>query len=282
MIRLLGGLGRVERHRDAALAHHHDPVADADHLGQLRRDHDDRGAARREVPQQRVDLALCPDVDATRRLVDEQDPAPGVEPLREDDLLLVAAGQVPDPGAAARGPDRQPVDVTGDDPSFAVGADHARRRDLVHPRDRHVRADCLQQQESVGLAVLGQQPDPERDRVARRPDRDRLPEDLDRARIDRVGAVDRAQHLGPAGAGQPGDPDDLPGSCHERRHRRRRPRGSDRGPRAPRRPRPRRAAPRRSGPGRARPSGARADRGSCRRCARSRRPGRPSSPSRGR
>ena len=34
-------------------------------------------------------------------------------------------------------------------------------------------------------------------------------EDLDRAGIDRVGAVDRAQDLGPPGAGQPGDADDL-------------------------------------------------------------------------
>ena len=54
----------------------------------------------REVVQQPVDLALGADVDAARRLVEDQDVGVGGEPLADDDLLLVAARQVPAPSAA--------------------------------------------------------------------------------------------------------------------------------------------------------------------------------------
>ena len=81
---------------EPALAHDGDPVAHAQDLRQLGRDHDDRLALGREVVQQLVDLVLRADVDAARRLVEDQDLAVPREPLRDDDLLLVAAGQVLD------------------------------------------------------------------------------------------------------------------------------------------------------------------------------------------
>ena len=40
-----------------------------------------------------VDLVLGADVDAARGLVHEEDLRPALEPLAEDDLLLVAAGE---------------------------------------------------------------------------------------------------------------------------------------------------------------------------------------------
>ena len=50
--------------------------------------------SRGEVVEKPVDLALGADVDAARRLVEDQDVGVAREPLGDDDLLLVAAGEV--------------------------------------------------------------------------------------------------------------------------------------------------------------------------------------------
>src|SRR5215472_1836480 len=55
-----------------ALAHDQDPVADPQHLGQFRGDHQDRDAVPREPRQQAVHLGLGRDVDAAGRLVHDQ------------------------------------------------------------------------------------------------------------------------------------------------------------------------------------------------------------------
>ena len=78
-----------------AFAHDDDAVAHAQDFGQLRRDHDDRLAFPSELVHQGVDFALGPDVDAARGLVENEDVAVADEPFRDDHLLLVAAGQVP-------------------------------------------------------------------------------------------------------------------------------------------------------------------------------------------
>ena len=46
-----------------------------------------------EAGQQLVDLALGADVDAARRLVDQQDGAAGIEAARDQAFLLVAAAE---------------------------------------------------------------------------------------------------------------------------------------------------------------------------------------------
>ena len=43
-----------------------------------------------------VDLRLCLDIDAARRLVEQKDAAVGIDPAADHDLLLVAARQRPD------------------------------------------------------------------------------------------------------------------------------------------------------------------------------------------
>ena len=50
----------------------------------------------RHLVQQVVHLDLGADVDAARRLVDDQDLRPQREPARQHDLLLIAAGEVGD------------------------------------------------------------------------------------------------------------------------------------------------------------------------------------------
>ena len=70
-----------------------------------------RAAARRQLVDERVDLRLGADVDAARRLVEDQDPALRRQPLGQHDLLLVAAGQPGGDGVEARGAHAQALEV---------------------------------------------------------------------------------------------------------------------------------------------------------------------------
>src|SRR5581483_7113413 len=83
-------LARQRRDHRAA-AHHADAIAHADDFGQVARDQQHGEAVLREAADDLVDLALRADVDALRRLVEDQQPRPGREPPREGNLLLVAA-----------------------------------------------------------------------------------------------------------------------------------------------------------------------------------------------
>src|SRR5207245_7348118 len=86
-------VGAAELAADAALAHHDDPVAHAEDLRELRRDHDDPLALSRELVEQVVDLALRAHVDAPRGLVEDEDVGVRREPLGHGYLLLVSAGE---------------------------------------------------------------------------------------------------------------------------------------------------------------------------------------------
>ena len=62
---------------------------------QLRGDHDDRGALLvGEAGEQLVDFALGADIDAARRLIEQQDGAAGIEAAGDHAFLLVAAGEL--------------------------------------------------------------------------------------------------------------------------------------------------------------------------------------------
>ena len=78
---LLGRLGRRQLGGDPALAQHHDPVAHAQQLGQLRRDQDDGEALPGQVGDDRVHLGLGLHVDALGRLVEDQHARLGRQPL---------------------------------------------------------------------------------------------------------------------------------------------------------------------------------------------------------
>ena len=90
---LLGRLGARELARGPSLAHHDDAVRHAEQLRQLRRDEEDREALRREAVDERVDLGPRADVDAAGRLVEQQDALVLEQRAREQQLLLVAAGE---------------------------------------------------------------------------------------------------------------------------------------------------------------------------------------------
>ena len=86
--------GRVEFAGDAAAGHDQHAVGEADQLRHLRGDQHDGDAARRQLVDQPVDLGLGADVDAARRLVEDEQHRLPRQPARQHHLLLVAAGQL--------------------------------------------------------------------------------------------------------------------------------------------------------------------------------------------
>ena len=84
--------------------HDQHAVGEADQFGHLGRDQDDADAACRELVDQPVDLRLGADVDAARRLVEDEQHRLPRQPARQHDLLLVAAGQLRDLLVEARAP----------------------------------------------------------------------------------------------------------------------------------------------------------------------------------
>ena len=81
---------------DLAVAHDQDAVAHPDQLLDLRGDHQDAGAFGGQAVDDLVDLVLGADVDAARRLVEDEQARAAQQPLADHDLLLVAAREVLD------------------------------------------------------------------------------------------------------------------------------------------------------------------------------------------
>ena len=105
-----------------AAAHDRDAIAEAEQLGQVAADQTGPRSAvasiglRRRRPARRssaVDLRLAADVDAARRLVEQQDVDVVMQQPRERDLLLVAAGELADRLRGPRALDPQPLDPRG-------------------------------------------------------------------------------------------------------------------------------------------------------------------------
>src|ERR1044071_5897500 len=141
--------------RDPPLAHHEDAMAHAQHLGQLRRDHQDRLSLPGHLVHQVVDLALGANIDPTSRLVEQQDLGVGREPLRDHDLLLVAARQVTRTVVQRRRPDLQRVGVAA---RHRMGRGGVDRTEPAHTapqrRERDVGLDSHAEREPVSLPVL--------------------------------------------------------------------------------------------------------------------------------
>ncbi len=90
---VLARVGAGQLADDAPRAKDEDAGREVEHLGHLARDQHDGTACGGELVDERVNLRLGADVDAARRLVEDQHGASRGEPLRQHDLLLVAARQ---------------------------------------------------------------------------------------------------------------------------------------------------------------------------------------------
>ena len=77
-----------------AAAHYDYAVGHTENLRHFRGDHDNALALLDKAVHYVVNLDLCADVDTTGRLVEDKDVCVRVDPLADNDLLLVTTGQL--------------------------------------------------------------------------------------------------------------------------------------------------------------------------------------------
>src|SRR5690606_35812009 len=120
----------------------------------LARDDDDGVTGCCELPDQRIDFGACADVDAARRLIEKQHRAAVHEPAREQDLLLVAAGER---GGRTVGIGRSQLearDLLFRDPALTALVEPSALGHLSERRQCDVLEDRLAQYEPLRLALL--------------------------------------------------------------------------------------------------------------------------------
>ncbi len=193
-----------------ALVHDHDPVRHAQHLGQFGRNHDHGDAVLRQPRDQAVNFGLRADVDAARRLVEDQDPGLRQQPARDQHLLLVPAREVLDPLLQIRGLHPQPLaHLLAQALHRGLFHETGLHMALVQRGDLHVLEDRELQEAAGVLAVLGQQRHALAHRIGRRGDGDRAAIHPDRAGGGGRDPEDRLRHIGAPRPHQPGKAQDL-------------------------------------------------------------------------
>ena len=199
----------LEAGRDAPFAHHQHPVGEPEDLRQLRRDHDDPATFRGQRLDQVVDLGLGADVDAARRLVEEQDLRARHDPAADDRLLLVAAAEVADRPVDRERPEVEALHHLLRLVAQRALADHAGGREAPERRQADVACDRAARNDAVALALLGQEADPGLDRGAHVAGRERQAIHDDVAGTRPIDAREEAQQLGATSADQARDAEDL-------------------------------------------------------------------------
>ena len=187
----------------------------SEQFGQVRRDQQHGGPLGRQFPDQIVDLALGPHVDAARRFVDQQNPAIGGQTAGENDLLLVALPRGPATGVSAGGcANRQLAAEAGRRaPSPPGDRRFPASGETVENRQRQVLADVHRPAPVPAACDLRESAsDPARCAASRRSDAT----PACRRRIVSpcapvIEPEDRFEHFRSPGADQPRQPDDFAG-----------------------------------------------------------------------
>ena len=137
------------------------------------------------------------------------------QPLRQHDLLLVAARQGADELVDAGHPDVELLGVVVGDAALGRRPDEQAREEARQDRQRHVLGDREVEDQALLVAVLGEVGDPGVHRRRRAREVDRLPAEPDLAGVALVDPEQDPGDLGPAGADEPGEADDLAGPDRE-------------------------------------------------------------------
>ena len=114
-----------------------------------------------------VDVGLRPDVDAVRRLVEDQYARLGREPFREHDLLLVAAGEAANDLRRRRRLDPQLIHEAPRQRALGARPQDSRGRELGKHRQRGVRGDRHRLHEPLAEPVFREVREPAPERGAR-------------------------------------------------------------------------------------------------------------------
>ena len=142
---------------------------------------------RGQLVDQRLDLGLGADVDAPGRLVEQQHPRVQAEHPGQQDLLLVAAGQLADLLVRAGDLDPQPLDEASTISSQRRSETKPARVSRGSAASTMLSRTDRSADDALGLAVLGDHADAGRDGGGRRPAPGRrLPPTLSVPAVDRV------------------------------------------------------------------------------------------------
>ena len=167
----------------AAFVHDEDAIAHAQNFRQLGGNHHDRHPLPGEFGDQPVDLRLGADIDAARRLVENENARLGHQPPRDQHLLLIAAGEV-DARLEEIGRAHAQLRLLLQAKRFDLAFLHKSGACIPVAQDRrlHVLHDVEQQEQAALLAILGEEAQPRVHRRAGGLDGDLLAIDEDLAR----------------------------------------------------------------------------------------------------
>ena len=196
---------------DRAVAHDQDGVAEADGLLQRVGGQDDRDALRRDRADQLIDLFLGADVEAARRVVEDEHLGLGVQPFRQHHLLLVAAGEVEAKRVDAGRAHLQAVDPARRQPPLLARVDQAVTAEAAEVGQGDVGGDRQEQHQAFDAPFARDVADAEVDRLGRRRQPHLAAADAQAAAVVRGEAGKRARQLLAARADDAGDAEDLAG-----------------------------------------------------------------------
>src|SRR5262249_20646744 len=142
-------------------------------------------------------------------LVEQENPRRVLQQPRDGDLLLVAAGELPDGlrGIAAFHPQAVDPALRGGALAPAIDPPEAAKRLVL--REREGVRNRLREHQPLLLAVLAQKPHALRPAVARSVRARGRAHDADLAGVAPIEPENRAQQVGPARADQAREPEDL-------------------------------------------------------------------------
>ena len=110
-----GGVGAIEQGCQPPLAHHRNAVGKRQRFVEIGSHENDAKPLRGEFAHQAEDFRLCSDVDASARLVHEQNLRFRQQRLADHDFLLVSAGERRDGQSGVGDLDRQVLHLAPDD-----------------------------------------------------------------------------------------------------------------------------------------------------------------------
>ena len=163
-------VGAGEFADEGAVAQHRDAIADGDEFLKLRGGDEHGEALGGEAADQRHDLGMGADVDAARRLVQDEHARVGDQRPRQHRLLLVAARELADRLFRVRRGDAERLDHLLAQAILFGARKRPQPAALALQRDGDVLADRKLREYALGLAVFGAKGDAARQRRARRGD----------------------------------------------------------------------------------------------------------------
>ena len=154
--------------RDLAVAHNENGVAESDRLLQSVRGQNDREALAGQAADELVNLLLGADVEASGWVIENENSGLGVQPFREDDLLLIAAGKVEAQGVDVRRADFEPGDPVRRNASLLPRVDQTEAREAGEVGQSDVGRNRQEENEPLDAPFARDVADAEIDGVGRR------------------------------------------------------------------------------------------------------------------